>query len=454
MVDRKAIGYAIELVVAMLIFFSFVIGGMHLQGDKTYADYRVSTTAHDIDYISHRLGYTDEIAVRGQTGTLETFIDTITDRRLLVSGSIRGMPFQDEISIGFHTDSEINSNTFDNVDNNDQCYGNLDTIEVYHNGDEDEILINQDDNYQDRYNATLYLAETGESSEYNYDALFVDRGRDCDFTDGGPFYLDEIFMWGDTESQGPIHFYEFREGIDNSGNEPLFYNATQVKRFQEAFQKPVNNLQVNTDVETFGENDESDQYDLMVFRGEFDNDPQNYEQEFSNSSALYLENVTGTGDSVLEILDNNDYDSVSSQSGVQNILFPEHWAAQNLKDYYMAMDNEGYVRYPAGGDVEVYDAEDKALAKDFSEDISVVNHWTTTESNFEIQRIARTGYLEYPNYTQEQIDFIVAISYWLTEEEEQFNHEIHDEDLIPTESTGVAGENKETPYQLSLRWSR
>lgn len=450
MVKREGIGYAIELVIAILIVFTFIVGAMELYGDKSYADYRISTVANDITYVSDELGFTDEIAVRGHTGTYETFVNSITDRRITVSGSIRGMPFQDQISIGFHTDEKIDDNTFEGVD---QCEGNLDEIEIYH--EDGDILKNQNDTTQERYNATLYLANTDDTENFEYDALFVDDGRDCDLTDGGPYYLDDIFRWGDTESDGPVHFYEFKEGVDGPDEDAVFYNATQVKRFKDSFQKPVNNIDVATEIEVFAQGDSHQSYDLKIFRETFNPDIENYEDSFSNSSALFLANVSNEDDSVLDILGSEDYGSVSANSEVQNVEFPDYWAAQSLRDYYMAMGSDGYVRYPSGGDVEVNENNDATLAQETSSESAVINHWTNSERNdLDIDRMARTGYIEYPYYTEEQIDLLVATSYWLTEKEKEFNKDAHNNNLIPTSSTGYAGENHEVPYQFNLRWSR
>jgi hypothetical protein len=188
-------------------------------------------------------GRLENFVKRGETGSIQTALNVISDRDLEVSGSVSNLPTA-SIDIAYatpedkQTESEITE-----VKAGDRCYNDLGIIKDGSNDISSNPIYRSDGDLEDNYNARLYFSNTSISN--SYDTLWIDNGsKTCQFdptTDR--FTINEIFNWKDGTGN---NYFEF-EDISISENEALYYNASQAVNIRAITRSRVN--EIETDVE-------------------------------------------------------------------------------------------------------------------------------------------------------------------------------------------------------------
>lgn len=270
----KGLGYALEAIVAMLTIVLFSLGALQISGpEQDWSNYQREVAAHDLTYSMEATGHTEAFMKRSETGSLQTAMTTISDRDMEVSGLLSQLPVN-ELRVGYYTltdDRETQSlETVDSSDPNDPCAGDLQELRDFSS----EPIIKTEGGLESVYNVTLYFGNTNSTSSTlrpGYDALWVDNGTECQFgADEGPYYLDEIFFWGDKDTSFGNDYYDFKsiewdDGTDSGTAE--FYNATQPVNLTNSMMPGPNNIRTDISMDMVNASGlESETFDIAVFR--------------------------------------------------------------------------------------------------------------------------------------------------------------------------------------------
>jgi hypothetical protein len=265
MVKRKGLSYSLEVIISALIIISFTYGIFELPQGNDWDQYRSEIEAQDLTQTFYRSGIATDLVSRGETGSMQTAISTVSDTGREVSGSVTNIPIG-EVEVGYHTvESDQFTADLEPVQSGDECYGDLeDEIDT-----EETILRTQNLGVGgDNYGVRLYLADTGSQFDdnVNYNSLWVDNGTACQFaSDEGPFYLEDIFNWGDSSNANPEDHFQIKE-IDGASDELTIYQATQPVRIHKQMSQPVNSLQPEVEIDAVDIENEDMVHDVMVFR--------------------------------------------------------------------------------------------------------------------------------------------------------------------------------------------
>lgn len=260
---RKGIGYIIEALSALLVLFIFVLGNTPTEPATDWNNFQKNILSQDLTLVMEKTGDADDFIRNGETGTMMTMMDTLSQDRLSVSGSVENVPISTQI-VGFHTIEDNRTNiSFSPVqDLNDQCYqqDSLEEIEPA----EGEIM-RSDDSRDDTY---LYIADTdpdisGGNDEIDYDSLWADNGTRCQFSAAeGPHYLNEFFYWGN--STGEDHFDINK--VYNDSNELELFLANQASDLRPALTSRMNGIETGIVVDTVAvDRGGLEGYDILVF---------------------------------------------------------------------------------------------------------------------------------------------------------------------------------------------
>lgn len=267
----KGLGYSIEAIVAILTIFLFSLGAVQVsESDQNWNNYQREVAAQDLTFSMESIGLTESFIRRGETGSLQTAMTTISDRNMEVSGILLQLPVN-ELQIAYFTlgdDRKIQ--TLTDVSTGDTCFGDLGEIQDFSS----DPIIKTENDLEDKHDVTLYFGNTNSTSSSQrpgYDALWVDNGTECQFdSDEGPHYIDEVFFWGDKDTVERNDYYDFKkidwDETSNSG-ESVFYNATQPVRISNSMRPGPNNIETDITVEMVNKTDlENNDYDAIVFR--------------------------------------------------------------------------------------------------------------------------------------------------------------------------------------------
>lgn len=264
----KGLGYALEAMMASVIIFLFIFGTVEVTSpDQDWNDYQRELAAQDLTYSMKASGKLTSFLKRGETGTLQTAFSEISDRDMETSGAVSNLPIS-HADIGYFTVPDKRENqSITQVDSNDRCYNDLQELERFANAS-DPIYRTENSELEDEHGVRLYFANTNPTgvedveASSGYDTLWVDKGeKECQFSsEDGPFYLDQIFYWGNQSSGDPSDFYEFNEIDAENSEEATFYQATQAYNISQTFQDEVNGIRTSTslDMVDFEEIDSSD----------------------------------------------------------------------------------------------------------------------------------------------------------------------------------------------------
>lgn len=265
MVNRKGIGYILEVLAAMLVMFAFVLGNTPDAPATDWGNYQRQVMSQDLTYVMERTGDIDDFVRNGETGTINTVAQTLSRQQLEVSGTIENVPISTQI-VGFHVlENDRENITIDSVDSvsDNECYENNDLGEIEPNDGE----VMRSENSRD--GSYLYIADTdpdisGGNGDLDYDTLWIDNGTRCQFSASeGPYYIDEFFYWGN--SSGEEH-YDINQMYTPDEQVELFL-ATQVADLKPVLDSRVNGIDTGLVIDTMAaDRGNLDSYDILVFR--------------------------------------------------------------------------------------------------------------------------------------------------------------------------------------------
>jgi len=297
MVNRKGLSYSLEVIVSALILISFTYGIFQVPQGNDWANYRDRIEARDLTQTMHKSGIATDLISRGETGSLQTAITTVSDSSREVSGTVTNIPIG-EVEVGYNTvDAKQFTPDLEQVTGH-TCDGDLqDDIDT-----EQPILRTQNTGVGgDDYGVRLYVADTesqfDESVDYN--TIWVDNGTQCQFeSDEGPYYLEDNFKWGDSnQTSRPREYFQIK---DISGGELTLYQSTLPTRIHKRMTGTVNSLQPEVEMDVIDVRNEDMEQDVMVFRnsdalGAIDGGQRaDLENFMENNPVIMITNLTQT----------------------------------------------------------------------------------------------------------------------------------------------------------------
>jgi hypothetical protein len=240
----KGMAYAIEAILATILVVIFLFGAIDVgEVGQDWSDFKTQVASNDLSHSLEMSGRLENFSKRGETGSIQTAVNFISDRNLEVSGSVSNLPTA-PIVIAYATpDNKQTESDVVEVKSGDRCHNNLSMIKAGSNGVGQNPIYRSDGNLEGKYNARLYFSNTSNSS--GYDTLWIDNGtKNCQFDPTTDRYtINQIFNW---KNNTVSNFYEF-ENITVSANEVLYYNASQAVNIRRHTHRTVNEIQ--TDVE-------------------------------------------------------------------------------------------------------------------------------------------------------------------------------------------------------------
>lgn len=351
---KKGAGYSIEAILASLILFGFALNAVQVTGYEGWSDFQREVAAKDISYVMKETGNLETFLKNSDTGALETTATAISDVDMAVSGTVDNLPIR-ELQLGFHKrPKDIHWNDTVPVADDDFCDGDLNELE-----DVSEAEVRRTQNgsgtLEDRYGVRLYLIDSdpsipgGFNDKVDYDSLYVDNGTRCVFkTEEGPFYLDDIFYWGNKTDGNDGKFFDFKAFV-NSSNEINIFEADRAVRFDKTLSQSLNGIRTDTSVDTFNfstadltDNDvlvftESESLDLIQ-------DNTLYFKDFMNDgSALFLMNLTESDldHDIMEDIGFQWFDRPRTSNPSRFVpAFSQYSHSQDMETYFMGLDSE------------------------------------------------------------------------------------------------------------------
>lgn len=365
MVKRKGLSYSLEVIISALIIISFTYGIFELPQGNDWNQYRSEIEAQDLTETFYKSGIATSMISRGETGSLQTAISTVSDTGREVSGSVTNIPIG-EVEIGYHTveDDQYTVSLEDVQGSGDECYNNDDL--------EDEIDTEKDikrtetlGTTDEGYGVRLYVADTQSQFDesVNYNTLWVDNGTSCQFaSDEGPFYLEDIFKWGDSENADPEDHFQIKE-IDGTSNELTLYQATQPVRIHKQMSQPVNSLRPDVEIDVIDIENEEMIHDVTVFRktGSLDTiDAQRtkVEEYMSDNPVVMMMDLSQTGfqnsgflqDAGLHWVDTGFESGYSG--GSTGVQFTDSDQSRNVDTFFEGMEgDQPNVQLPPAGPI-------------------------------------------------------------------------------------------------------
>lgn len=262
---RKGQMHVMDAVAAVLVLLLFGITSFNTNVSTDWGEYENQIAANDLSYTLKQTGHAENFVAGGNTGSLKTAVDTVSIRSLDVAGQINGVP--PNLDIGYYSlPSSLDSASVSRISSGDTCYSEVQNqLSVLSSA---PILRTDSGGLQSQNDGiTIYIGDyrDGQSvaSQLNYDALWVDKGTQCDFTDvNDPVRPDGIFEWG-TGSH-----YEFRDlevNVSSWGGELELTEADQMKRFQTTMEKDVNEVNNHVKLNSFTFSEDLESLDMLIF---------------------------------------------------------------------------------------------------------------------------------------------------------------------------------------------
>lgn len=362
MVKRKGLSYSLEVIISALIIISFTYGIFELPQGNDWSQYRSEIESQDLTQTFYRSGIATSLVSRGETGSLQTAITTVSDTGREVSGSVSNIPIG-EVEIGYHT---VNADQFttdlEPVQSGDKCYGDLkDEIDT-----EEPILRTQNVGVGgDTYGLRLYLAETG--SQYddtvNYNTLWVDNRTSCQFeSDEGPYYLEDIFKWGDSSTPNPEDNFQIKS-IDGGSNQLTIYQATQPVKIHRQMSKPVNSLRPEVEIDVIDIGQEEMTHDVTVFRkpaslDAIDANRAKVEEYMADQPVVMMMDLSQSDFQNSAFLQDSGFHWVDNgfaagySGGPTNVKFTNSDKSRNVKTFFEGMEgDQTNVQLPPAGPI-------------------------------------------------------------------------------------------------------
>lgn len=350
MVDKKGIGYTIESILAIMTIFIFVFGGLNYVDDQNWSNFREEISYNDLSYTLYKSGYIDHVASKGQIGSMKTALNSLSERDVGLSGTLRNLPIN-ENRVAFYVvkDNRYNQ-SIRQVTNSDPCYGQLRQIT---RNTREPVLRTENVSGSIQYGKenVTYIADTdpnkkSSDNKLNYDTVWVDNGSQCQFTSSeGPYYTEQIYKWEQ-------EYYDIKKIDGSSTNKYItLYNATQPVEFRDELYKPLNSIKTFVEVDTVDFTRLDNQsYNTAIFRkNESVEDIENsdnrriFEKFLNEGSVLILANLNQSffdngkilddaGFRYLNVSYNGSYSGQASEG-----FFPGYKDASKVETYFKGL---------------------------------------------------------------------------------------------------------------------
>lgn len=250
---RKGQMHVMDAIAAVLVLLFFAAGNFNPSVSNDWTAYENRIAATDLSYALEKSGYVESFIQRGETGSLKTAVDGISERDLDVSGEITGIA--PNLKIGYYTlPSDISYASISRVNSSDPCYSEVQNQLQPHS--QIDIMRTDSGGMQGTNDGiTVYIGNyrDGEAfgSDFDFDTIWVDRGDNCNFPNAmDPIRIDDTFKWGDS----PDRYYEFRNAqVDGDTWEGTLklVDASQIRRIQNTMNRPVDGIENRVEVNSF-----------------------------------------------------------------------------------------------------------------------------------------------------------------------------------------------------------
>ena len=295
---RKGAGYSIELIVSIFVLLAFAATSFEVPEGHDWEEFQQEVASEDLTYSLYKTGDLDHFLQEAETGSLKTAATTISQQDMSVSGTITELPIL-ETRVGYNV---LPKNQYPNQDLGGitQCGGDLDELRSESENDELRQIDTTGTRY-DEHGIALYVGDTdptisdGFNGQTDFDTLWVDNGTQCQFSSAeGPYYIGDIFLWGDREDDNPENYYEIQNITDTNLN---LHKADQPAAMKKMLSKEVNGINTRASVDTFIYSQSNlSQFDVLVFREEgalarIQNDRDKIEDFMQDGSVMLLLNM-------------------------------------------------------------------------------------------------------------------------------------------------------------------
>lgn len=349
MVNRKGLSYSLEVILSALILISFTYGIFQIPQGNDWNQYRSEIEAEDLTQTLHKSGISTSLVSRGETGSLQTAITTVSDSGREISGSITNIPIG-EVQVGYHAvGNDQHTVDLEEVESGDDCSGDLDDdIDT-----EQPILRTQNLGAGgDNYDVRLYIADTESQFDdsVDYNTVWVDNGTTCQFeADEGPYYLEDNFKWGDENKTG--HPEDFFQVKDINSNDMTLYQSTIPMKLHKQMSQPVNSLRPEVEVDVIDITDEEMSQDVFVFRKDdalntIDSNQATVEDYMSENPVVMMMNISETEFDNSNFLQQSGFQWVDAgfeigyEGGPTDIDFTDSDRSRNIETFFEGMRGE------------------------------------------------------------------------------------------------------------------
>jgi len=366
----KGLGYSLEAMMAVIMILLFSLGVLQISSpDQDWSEYQRQVAAQDLTYSMQASGKLENFVKRGELGAFQDSVTTVSDRNMEVSGAVSDLPLY-EFAIGYFTRPQNRSQEdLVEVSSGDRCYDDLEELEGFVDDPSADPIYrterssNDDLAHSSNYNVTLYFANTdptgldSPSVDDGYDTLWVDNSTSCQFSNSeGPFYLNQMFYWGDKNTGADEDFFDFKSiDIDQSAGqgEAEFYLATQAYNVKSMLENGVNGVrtEISLDAVDFSEID-SENHNALIFAERESlnqiNQPGNLdilEDHMVSGTALMLMNPIES-DMQTGILNQANFDWIDAgykggySGGLTNATFSSDRDSMDLETLYTGLEGE------------------------------------------------------------------------------------------------------------------
>lgn len=361
MVKRKGIAYLLDAFIGVMVLVIFTIGTFSVTDNSNWGEYEDKIAAQDLGYTLKETGHLNDFVSRGETGSLQTAVSTVSERSFEVSGEVGNAPYSTDI--GFHVDpDQIHVNNLTQISPGDRCYDELSTLREEEDISSVPILRTNTTGLESQHNTRLYV---GNDPNYqpsddplSYDSLWVDDGVECDFPGiDRPYRPGDIFLWGDSGDPAAEN-YVFEQVYINTSSTISegdwngrieVHEASQIKRFKDAFSREVSGMNPRVKLDTFNFSDSIESYDVLVFR-EKDSlqaaaDSGNRErvkEYLRQNSVIFLANLGKSNLQDGTLLNELGFDWVeaSASGSTSSISFSESTASIKTQENFFGMQGE------------------------------------------------------------------------------------------------------------------
>lgn len=347
MVERKGLGYVIEMVVAIGTLIIFTLGQTPTEPVQDWNSFEKKTSARDLTYVLKQTGDAQRFVKNRQTGSLETAVQTFSDRNLEVSGTFLNLPLESTV-IGFHT-TAANRKTMNLVDGGGSCSGDLEEIQSEVDG---TIKRTQ----SEEHGVTLYFGNSSSNIGTGYDSLWVDNGTECQFSDAeGPYFQEEFFKWGNSTNPSEYDYYDFK---DVSGDSFSYYLANTAVNLKQVSGPRLNNIKTFLEFDTINVATANlSDYDIISFRGgsgvnDLDANNERVESFMSNNKGVIIIANLTEPDLDGDFMSKTGFRwmDLSFTGAISGTKFSDSIDSKQLETYYKGLE-AGSISLPQGGKI-------------------------------------------------------------------------------------------------------